>query len=192
VTTPSCCPTLSEQCDAINSSKIHSSASREMVDRIHHRTNRHVNLALLSYPYNKAVKTTPHCSICGIVRGRLVCGTVLCVFLIRDHVIIISRDVSKAAFVVGSCRNQASSCFTSHSILQTQASIVYGARAYVMSRRAATSRHRYGVITAHNPMAGIGGTWSNVKVRSVIAVCVYEYSAMHTIKPELMLDLPRS
>jgi hypothetical protein len=61
-----------------------------------------------------------------------------------------------------------------------------------MSRRTATSGHRYGVTSAHNPMARIRGTWSNVKVRSVIAVCVYEYSAMHMIKPELMLDQQRS
>lgn len=56
-----------------------------------------------------------------------------------------------------------------------------------MSCRTATSGHRYGVTLAHNPMAGIRGTWSNVKVRSVIAVCLYEYNAMHMIKPELTL-----
>lgn len=56
----------------------------------------------------------------------------------------------------------------------------------------ATNRHRYGVTSAHNPMAGKRDTWSKVEVCSVIAVCVWEYSAVHVIKLELMLDQQRS
>ena len=161
---------------------------------------RHVNLALLSYSYNNVGKTTPHCSICDIVHGCHVCSAVLCVLLIRGHMIIICKVSSKAAFVQETCRSCRRHRRVARDTAWTKGSFRRARGAARRGRRyeslycicTATNRHRYGVTSAYNQMAGKRDTWSKVEVCSVIAVCVWEYSAVHVIKLELMLDQQRS